>query len=107
MLSSRTMSEPELEECPFCATTIRPGAIVCAACGAFKDKRMGCTGCLALVGAVAFTLGVLGVAAMFPHYGDEGGIATFVFAGLVYAVLAALCYWALGKRCLGVFWGFP
>ena len=59
---------------------------------------MGCTGCLALFSAVGFTIGVLAVAAMFPTYGDAGGIGVFLFAGLVYAGFAALCFWALARK---------
>ena len=40
-------------------------AIVCAACGAFKDKRMGRAGYLALIGWVVCTSGVLVMAALF------------------------------------------
>lgn len=92
LLSLRAMSEPGpvLEECPFCGTTIRPGAIVCAACGAFKDKRMGCTGCLALFGAVLFSIGVLIIVVLVPESIDRGAMGFIVLGGLVYAGLAAL-----------------
>ena len=91
-LSLQTKSEPgpELEDCPFCQTPIRPGAIVCAACRAFKDRRVGCTGCLVLFGAVGFTIGVLAVAAMFPTYGDAVGIGAFLLR--VWSMLASLPY---------------
>ena len=94
------MGEPgqESEECPFCGTTIRPGAIVCTGCGAFKDRRMGCTGCLALFGAVLFSIAVLIMAALFLESIDRGVMGFFVVGGLVYAGLAALCYWALAKK---------
>ena len=97
LLFLRTRSEPspEVEDCPFCGTTIRPGAIVCSACGAFKGKRMGCTGCLALIGAVLFSFGVLAMLVTFAgsQAQDSGGFVVFV--GLLYAGLAALCCWAL------------
>ena len=83
---------------PVCGTTIRPGAIVCAAWGAFKDKRMGCTGCLALFGAVRFSIGVLIMVALVPESIDRGAMGFIVLGGLVYAGLAALCYWALAKK---------
>ena len=66
LLFLRTMNEPSpgIEDCPFCGTAVRPGAIVCAACGAFMDKRMGCTGCLVLLGAVVFAFGTLAMVAL-------------------------------------------
>ena len=100
MLFLRTTSEPEpvIEECPFCGTTIRPAAIVCAACGAFKDRRMGCTGCLALFGAMLFSIGVLFVVALFPESIEQNAMGVFVIAGLCYAGLAALCFWAVARK---------
>lgn len=94
------MSEPspEVEDCPFCGTAVRPGAIVCAACGAFKSKRMGCTGCLALIGAVAFALGALAMLVMFAESPAHEAGAPIAFVGLVYAGLAALCYRALARK---------
>ena len=103
LLSLRTVNEPspEVEECPFCGTAIRPGAIVCAACGAFKDKRMVRSGWLALIGLVVCTSGALVMVALFSgveHPVSEGFI---ILSGLVYAGVAALCYGALaGKRGL-------
>ena len=87
-----------IEDCPFCGTTIRPGAVVCTACGAFKDKRMGCAGCLALLGAVLFSIGVLFVVALFPESIEQDAMGVFVIAGLFYAGLAALCFWAVATK---------
>ena len=100
LLFLRTMGEagPVTEECPFCRTTIRPGAIVCTGCGAFKDRRMGCTGCLALLSAVLFFIGALFMLALFPASMDQGTMGVIVIVGLVYAGLAALCYWALAWK---------
>lgn len=88
---------PESEECPFCGTTIRPSAIVCSACGAFKDKRMGCTGCLALFGAAASSLGALVMAGVYPESAQDGKLGIAII-GLIYAGFAALCYWALARK---------
>ena len=89
---------PVVEECPFCGATIRPGANVCAACGAFKDRRIGCTGCLALFGAVVFALGALVMVALLSEAEDLGAIGFAISAGLIYAGGAALCYWALSRK---------
>ena len=75
-----------------------PGAIVCTGCGAFKDRRIGCAGCLALFGAVLFSVAVLIMAALFPESIDRGAMGFFVFGSLIYAGLAALCYWALARK---------
>ena len=100
LLSLRTMNKPspEVEECPFCRAAIRPGAIVFAACGALKDKKMGCSGCLALIGPVVCTFGVFVMVTLFSETQHSGAAGFTIFAGLVYAGGAALCYWALSRR---------
>ena len=100
LLFLRTMNEPSpgIEDCPFCGTAVRPGAIVCAACGAFKDKRMGCTGCLALLGAVVFAFGTLAMVALLLGAEHPGAKGFAIFAGLVYAGGTAFCYWALSRK---------
>lgn len=103
MLSLRTVNEPrpEVEECPFCGTAIRPGAIVCAACGAFKGKRMGLSGWLALSGLVVCTSGALVMVALFSGVEHPVSVGFIILSGLIYAGVAALCYGALpGKRGL-------
>ena len=70
----------------------------CLNCGAYRDKRMGCTGCLALFGAVGLTIGFLAVATMFfePMAQETAGFV--VVLGLVYAGLAALSFCARWYR---------
>ena len=59
---------------------------------------MGCTGCLALFGAVALALGAVAMAAVLLAVEHPGAKGFAVFAGLIYAGGAALCSRALSRK---------
>ena len=87
------MAEPEA--CPFCRTEINAGATVCAACGAFKDRRMGCLGGAFLFLAVMSSLGALG--AMLVRATGQVGNEGLVVAS-VYGLGAIICWLVFARR---------
>ena len=77
------------EECPFCRTVLKEGAIVCPSCGANKREGPGC-GCVMALG-IAFGIVMSGLFAMAAVLDGEIGLA--LGAAGVTLLLVALIRW--------------
>ena len=96
---------PDVEICPFCRASLRPGANACTECSAVKDSRLGVVGCLALFGVATSVFGIILTCLLAIYLGE--GFDTRIFEGapldnptsvlylLVYSVGTALSSWGL------------